>query len=67
MMLNDERAVVPIGSFHKRFGVTLPLPSTVGGNGVLDVFEPALSDEDCVGLQKSAQNLKSALDGVLKR
>jgi L-lactate dehydrogenase len=66
MILNDERAVVPIGSFHKDFGVTLSLPGTVGRNGVLEVFEPALSDEERDGLQKSAQNLKSALDGVLK-
>jgi L-lactate dehydrogenase len=26
MVLNDERAAVPIGSFQKNFGVTLSLP-----------------------------------------
>jgi hypothetical protein len=27
MVLKDERAVIPIGSFHKTLGVTLSLPS----------------------------------------
>jgi L-lactate dehydrogenase len=35
MVLRDERAVVPIGSYHDRFGVTLSLPSIVGRSGVI--------------------------------
>src|SRR3981081_1486975 len=30
MILRDERAVIPIGSYNKSFGVTLSLPSVVG-------------------------------------
>jgi glycosyl transferase family 1 len=30
MILTDERAVIPIGSFHKTFGVTLLLPTAIG-------------------------------------
>jgi L-lactate dehydrogenase len=44
MILNDERAVIPIGSFQKKFGVTLSLPSVVGRGGVIEVLEPDLSD-----------------------
>jgi L-lactate dehydrogenase len=30
MILRDERAIIPIGSFQREFGVTLSLPSVVG-------------------------------------
>ncbi len=64
MILKDERAVIPIGSFQKTFGVTLSLPSVVGRGGVTEVLQPALSDEEQAGLDKSAQFLRAALDGV---
>lgn len=64
MVLNDERAVIPIGSYQKRFGVTLSLPSVVGRSGVTDILEPELSDEEQAGLEKSANILKSALADV---
>jgi len=43
MILRDERAVVPIGSYHEKFGVTLSLPSIVGRGGVIRSFEPEMS------------------------
>ena len=43
MVLRDERAVIPVGSFHERFGVTLSLPSVVGQNGVVRSLEPEMS------------------------
>src|ERR1700681_4756691 len=46
MVLRDERAVVPIGSFNKNFGVTLSLPSVVGRGGVIRSFEPEMSGEE---------------------
>jgi len=61
MILRDERAVVPIGSYQQRFGVTLSLPSVVGRDGVSAVLEPALSDEERAGLEKSADTLRKAL------
>jgi L-lactate dehydrogenase len=61
MILNDERAVIPIGSYQKQFGVTLSLPSIVGRNGVDAVLEPQLSEEERKGLEKSAATLKQAL------
>jgi hypothetical protein len=30
MIVTDERAVIPIGRFHKTFGVTLSLPTVIG-------------------------------------
>src|SRR4051812_14635552 len=64
MILRDERAVIPIGSYQKQFGVTLSLPSIVGRNGVEAVLAPELSDEEREGLRKSADTLKQALQDV---
>ena len=61
MVLNDEHAVIPIGSLQKSFGVTLSLPSVVGRGGVIEVLEPAMSEEERQGLEKSAQTLHEAL------
>jgi L-lactate dehydrogenase len=66
MILRDERAVVPIGSLQKEFAVTLSLPSVVGRGGVIEVLQPELSDEERQGLQKSAKNMKDALQRVRK-
>ncbi len=30
MILRDERAIIPIGSYQREFGVTLSLPRVVG-------------------------------------
>ena len=62
MVLRDERAVVPIGSFQQEFGVTLSLPSVVGKGGVIEVLPPELSAEEREALQKSAASLEAALD-----
>jgi L-lactate dehydrogenase len=64
MVCNDERAVIPIGSFQSNFGVTLSLPSVVGRRGVLEVLEPDMSDEERAGLQRSAEFLKTAMDSI---
>jgi L-lactate dehydrogenase len=56
--------VIPIGSLQKEFGVTLSLPSVVGRDGVIEVLQPVLSDEERDGLRKSAKNMKDALERV---
>jgi L-lactate dehydrogenase len=66
MVLNDERAVIPVGSYQSKFGVTLSLPSIVGRAGVLEVLEPEMSDEEREGLRNSADALKKALDRIRK-
>jgi L-lactate dehydrogenase len=66
MVLRDECAAMPIGSYQGEFGVTLSLPSIVGRVGVISVLQPDLSDEERSGLEKSAEGLKSALNRVRK-
>jgi L-lactate dehydrogenase len=67
MVLNDERAAIPIGSFQEQFGVTLSLPSIVGRHGVCAVLRPDLSRAEQEGLQKSAETLRAALERVTNR
>ena len=60
MILRDERAVIPIGSYHERLGVTLSLPSIVGREGVVGSFEPEMSREEEQALILGAANLRKA-------
>src|SRR6202166_2775127 len=60
MVLRDERAVVPIGSYNDRLGVTLSLPSIVGQGGVVRTFEPEMSREERQALMLGAENLRRA-------
>jgi len=64
MVQGDERAVVPIGSFNKEFGVTLSLPSVLGRHGVAEVLMPDMSAEERAALDKSAETLRNALRRV---
>jgi L-lactate dehydrogenase len=67
MVVRDERAVVPIGSFQEKFGVTLSLPSVLGRHGVAEVMMPEMSAEERAGLDKSAETLRNALQRVEKK
>jgi len=60
MVLRDERAVIPIGSYHGRFGVTLSLPSIVGRSGVIRSFEPEMSAEERQALEAGAAFLRKS-------
>ena len=60
IVLRDERAVIPVGSYHSRYGVTLSLPTVVGRKGALQVLEPEMSVAERQALQHSADTLKTA-------
>jgi len=64
IVLGDEHAAIPIGSYRRALGVTLSLPSIVGRAGVISVLEPDLSADERAGLEKSAQTLRAALERV---
>jgi L-lactate dehydrogenase len=61
VVLRDERAVIPIGSYNRTYGVTLSLPSVVGREGVVQILEPDLSEEEHQALQRSAETLRKAV------
>ncbi len=66
MVLADERAVVPIGSYNRRYGVTLSLPSVVGRGGVAEVLMPDMTAQESEALERSAATLRNALQRVQK-
>jgi len=60
VVLRDERAVLPVGSYSKRFGVTLSLPSVLGRGGVRETFQPELAPEEEKLLARGAETLRKA-------
>ncbi len=64
IVLNDERAVIPIGSRQSDFNVTLSLPSVVGKNGISEVLQPPISDDEMKALHKSVEMLRAALKRI---
>jgi L-lactate dehydrogenase len=64
IVLRDERAVVPIGVYNPKFGVTLSLPGIVGRQGLFQVIEPSLSDDEGIKLTKCVETLRKAQERV---
>ena len=60
IVLRNERAVIPIGSFNQDFGTTLSLPSIVGHRGVERVLMPEMSQRERELLEKSAISIRNA-------
>jgi len=61
MILRDSCAVIPIGSYQQKYGVTLSVPSVVGAKGLVRVVEPSMSDEEADALKRSGQAISKAL------
>jgi len=66
IVLRDERAAIPIGSYQHALGVTLSLPSIVGRDGVVAALQPDLSPDEQSRLENSAESLRNALRTVRK-
>ena len=64
MVLRDERAVIPIGSYNPDYGVTISLPSIVGRKGVVQILEPQMSGEERQALARSADTLRNAVSRI---
>ncbi len=64
MIGRDEGAVVPIGSYQERFGVTLSLPSRLGRDGIAKVLTPTLAEDEARALDESAATLRRALQSL---
>jgi L-lactate dehydrogenase len=62
IVLRDERAVIPIGSYSSHYGVTLSLPSVLGRDGVAEILEPEMSKDESQALERSAETLRGAYD-----
>ena len=64
MVLHDERAVVPIGAYNSKYGVTLSLPSVLGRDGVTQVLEPEMSEQERQALERSVEALRAATGSI---
>ncbi len=64
MVLRDERAVIPVGSHSAKYDVTLSLPSVIGPRGVIQILEPAISEEEQQALYRSADRLRKAVQRI---
>lgn len=60
-VLRDERIVIPIGSYNPKYGVTLSLPSVLGREGVVQILEPEMAEDERQALLRSAEALKKAI------
>jgi L-lactate dehydrogenase len=65
IILRDENAVIPIGTYNRNYDVTLSLPGILGRHGVSRILEPDMSDDERAALQRSAEKIKNALAGRL--
>ncbi len=61
-ILRDEQAVIPIGSYHPKYGATFSLPSVLGRQGVSQVFEPEMSAQERQALERSAGVLRTVVE-----
>jgi L-lactate dehydrogenase len=61
-IVRDERVVLPLGSYHRKYKVTMSLPSRIGRDGVTQVLEPALDDDEWARLEASAQAIRRAFE-----
>ncbi len=61
MIIRDENAVIPLGSWNPEYGVTLSVPTVLGRRGVVRLLPPNLSAAERQALEKSAETLRSAV------
>ncbi|WP_430784844.1 malate dehydrogenase [Virgibacillus flavescens] len=65
-ILKDQRRVIPaIAYLEGEYGysdIYLGVPTVIGGNGIEDIIELDLTDEEKAALDKSADSVKNVLD-----
>lgn len=61
IILRNEQAVIPIGTYQPEHKVTFSLPSIVCSSGITQVFKPTMSVEEEGALQKCIMVLQKAL------
>ena len=66
-ILRDEHAVIPIGSYNPQYEVTISLPSVLGHEGVSQILEPEMSEEERQGFQRSVGVLRNAVTQIASR
>ena len=65
-ILRDEHAVIPIGVYNPQYGVTISLPSVLGRQGVSQILEPEMSEDERQGFQRSADILRNSVARMIQ-
>jgi L-lactate dehydrogenase len=63
-VLRDERAVLPVATHRKRYGVTVALPTLLARGGAVADLEPAMSGEERDAFERSIETLRDAGQGI---
>jgi L-lactate dehydrogenase len=63
-ILRDERAVMPVAAYRRRYGVTIALPTIVGRGGAAGELEPSMSEYERRAFERSAATLREAAHGI---
>jgi malate/lactate dehydrogenase len=66
-ILRDERAVIPVGAYNPHYGVTISLPSVLGRQGVSQILEPEMSQDERQAFQRSADILRNVPAQIAQR
>ncbi len=68
-IVRDEKSILPVTTFlHGEYGVSdaaLSVPAIVGAGGAERVVPVSMNAEECEKLQKSAEILREAMEGML--
>jgi len=65
VIVKDEKAIMPVGSFNQNYGITISLPSIIGLEGVEEVFWPQMSPAELAALELGTQKMRSAVQKYL--
>jgi L-lactate dehydrogenase len=65
-ILRDEHAIIPIGSYNPKYGATISLPSVLGRQGITQILDPEMSDDELQKFQRSAEVLRNAAARITK-
>jgi L-lactate dehydrogenase len=63
-VLRDERVVLPVAAYRRRYGVTIALPTVVGHEGAAGDLEPSMSDDERGRFERSAETLRDAAESI---
>lgn len=68
IILRDQRSILtvctPVEQVVGVQNITVSLPNLLGGSGVIETFQPSLSNEEIVALRASAMIVKEAIDSL---
>ncbi len=60
-IIYDQKRVMPVSSYQEKFGICFSMPTVLGCDGVKEVLDIELSDDEKNALEKSAKQLKSVM------